>query len=76
MVVLNGKVSSWGIVKAGVPPGSILGPLLFPIYINDLPKGFSSNVKLFADKTSLFSVIYGNSTTRNELNDDLVKIDN
>ena len=47
-----------------------------PIYINDLPKGLSSNAKLFADDTSLFSVIHDSSTTRNELNDDLVKINN
>ena len=75
-VVLNGQVSSWSNVKAGVPQGSILGPLLFLIYINDLPKSLSSNAKLFAGDTSLFSVIHDISTTRNELNDDLVKISN
>ena len=47
-----------------------------PVYINDLPKGLSSNAKLFADDTSLFSVIRDSSNTRNELNDDLVKISN
>ena len=72
-VVLNGQVSSWVNVKSGVPQGSVLAPLLF-IYINDLPKGLSSNAKLFADDTSLFSVIHDSSTTRNDLNDDLVKI--
>ena len=71
-VALNGQVSSWPNVKSGVPQGSIL----FLIYINDLPKGLSSNAKLFADDTSLFSIIHDSSTTRNELNDDLVKINN
>ena len=46
------------------------------IYINDLPKDFSSNAKLFADNTLLFSVIHDSSTTRNQLNDDFVKINN
>ena len=53
-VVLNGQTSSWADVNAGVPQGSILGPLLFLIYINDLAAGLSSNAKLFADDTSLF----------------------
>ena len=75
-VVLNGQVSSWANVKSGVPQGSILGPLLFLIYISDLPKGLSSNAKLFADDTSLFSVIHDSSTTRNELNNDLLKLNN
>ena len=54
-VVLNGQNSSWENVNAGVPQGSILGPLLFLIYINDLSNGVSSNCKLFADDTSFFS---------------------
>ena len=73
-VALNGQVSSWVIVNVGVPQGSILAPLLFLIYINHLPKGLSSNAKMFADDTSLFSVIHDSSTTRTELNDDFVKI--
>ena len=57
MVVLNEQSSSWTNVKAGVPQGSIFGSLLFLIYINDLANGLSSDNKLFADDTSLFSVI-------------------
>ena len=72
--MLNGQHSSWADVKAGVPQGSILGPLLFLIYINDLPNGLNSNAKLFADDTLLFPV---NNITNsaNLLNGDLSKID-
>ena len=65
-VVLNGQTSSWADVNAGVPQGSILGPLLFLMYINDLANGLSSNTKLFADDTSLFSVGHNANTTTNE----------
>ena len=73
-VVLNGQVSTWTSVNAGVPQGFILGPLLFLIYINDLSDNLSSNVKLFADDTSLFSVIHDINISAGELNEDLKKI--
>ena len=75
-VVLNGQVSSWANVTAGVPQVSILGPLLFFIYINDLASGLSSNAKLFADDTSLFSVTHDINTSANKLNNDSAKINN
>ena len=73
-VTLKGQSSPWTNVNAGVPQGSILGPLLFLIYINDLPDGLSSNAKLFADDTSLFSVVHDINTSAIELNSDLKKI--
>ena len=44
-------------MNAGIPTGSVLGPLLFWIYINDLPNGLQSNPKIFADDTSLFATV-------------------
>ena len=75
-VVLNGQASKWTNVTAGVPQGSILGPLLFLIYINDFSAGLSTNAKLFADDTSLFSVIHDSQTSANVLNKDLEMIHN
>ena len=75
-VVLNGEVSACTNVNAGVPQGSILGPLFFAflIYINDLAGELSSNTKLFADDTSLFSVVHNKDSSAAELNSDLAKI--
>ena len=73
-VVLNGQHSSWDNVNAGVPQGSILGPLLFLIYINDLSNDLSSNCKLFADDTSLFSVVNNIHTSATTLSQDLKAI--
>ena len=73
-VVLNGPVSTWTSVNAGVLQGSTLGPLLFLIYVNDLCDNLSSNVKLFADDSSLFSVIHDTNISARELNENLKKI--
>ena len=58
-VVLDGEESESIPVTSGVPQGSVLGPILFPIYINDLPDGIFSKVRLFADDTVLYLTIEG-----------------
>ena len=63
-VLLNGKSSQWASISAGVPQGSVLGPLFFLVYINDLVENVDSDVKMFADDTSLFSVVYDEATTK------------
>ena len=70
-VILNGQTSSWRPVLAGVPQGSILGPLLFLVYINDLPNGLKSIAKLFADDTSLFTIVKDKQESADVLNKDL-----
>ena len=75
-VVLNDQTSSWTNVLAGVPQRSIVAPLFFLIYVNDLSDNFSSNPKLFADDTSLFSVVHDKNISANELNNDLRKSSN
>ena len=73
-VELNGQSSNWVDVKAGVPQVSIMGPLLFLIYINDLPESLITNAKLFADDTSLSSVVRDIPASTEELNNDLRNI--
>ena len=70
-VVLNGSYSSFCTVESGVPQGSVLGPLLFLIYINDLERNIKSNIKFFADDTMLFSIVKDPVISANNLNHDL-----
>ena len=71
-VLFNGRTSKWTNILAGVPQGSVLGPLLFLIYINDLPDGLKSICKIFADDMSLHSKINNIDTNNTDINNDLV----
>ena len=73
-VVLNGQTSFWRPVLVGVPQGSILAPLVFLIYINDLPNELKSNVKLFADDTSLFTIVKDKNESANIINNGFLQI--
>ena len=69
-VVLNGHNSDWARGLSGVPQGSVLDPLLFIMYINDLDDVVKSGISKFADNTKIFQTISPESS-RNTLQDDL-----
>ena len=74
-VVLHGQESELLTMKAGVPKGSVLGPLfLFLVYMSDLSDNLESNVKLFVDDASIFSVVCDHINTSQKLNNDLGKV--
>ena len=73
-VVINGINSDSILVSSGVPQGSVLGPILFLAYINDLPEQVQSTVRLFANDTTMYLAISSLSDA-NILQDDLSKLE-
>ena len=68
-VIINGK--NWSQILAGVPQGSVLGPLLLLIYINNICDGIDSEIKLFADDTTVYVTVDNPNTAAEQLNYDL-----
>ena len=73
-VVLPGACSNWTSVHAGVPQGSILGPLLFLLFFNDIVEDIRFYIRLFADDTSLYIIVDNPVDAATELSSDLLKI--
>ena len=73
-VVLPDANSDLVFIRAGIPQGSILGPLLFLLYINAIVLNIKSNYRLFADDTSLFIIVENPFEAANIINNDLAKI--
>ena len=74
MLFFQAQYPDWTFIQAGVPQGSILGPLLFLLFINDIVHDICSTICLFADNTSLFIIVEDPITAAACLNNDLDKI--
>ena len=72
-VSVEGSYSDWSHVTSGVPQGSVLGPLLFILFVNDIPDNIDSSVKIFADDTKVWKII-DKPEDSTDLQNDLNKI--
>ena len=75
-VLLGNAVSNWSLVNGGVPQGSVLGPLLFIVFINDLSEIFKNKTKLYADDSQIFFCYHDLMNTPRFLQDDLENLAN
>lgn len=74
-VVINGKASTWTNVTSGVPQGSVIGPILFLVYINDIDEGLSCIISKFADDTKIANSVVSKDQAK-EMQNNLDKLSN
>ena len=72
-VKINGQKSQWLKLKSGIPQGTVLGPTLFLLFINDLPVNLSEDCSIFADDTTAYSIGGSSEETAQALSSDLQK---
>ena len=73
-VIVNGAESDWARVTSGIPQGSVLGPILFIIFINDMPGETNCPIKLFADDAKLFQSVAADYLGRSNLSSNHLSI--
>ena len=71
-VCVNGHLSDWRPVTSGIPQGSVLGPVLFIVFINDLPSCINTDCRIFADDTKVYTEV--SKSHNNTLQDDICSL--